>query len=181
MGSGKRALCRSATAGKAIGVCKTTGGKATGRCREGFEGAKRQSWKRKKRLCADPRQLAKPWEKKAVTDLRQLEKPLAFARNRSKGHLTLHVGNRKNELCADLRQLEKPLAFARNRSKGHLTLQAKVWALEPEKRALCRSPPTRETIGICHRTLQGGPGGGLARRQSWKRKKSPDSWKSHGH
>ena len=131
-----------------------------------------------KRLCADPQQLAKSWGKKAVTDLRQLEKPLAFARNRSKGHLTLHVGNRKNELCADLRKLEKPLAFARNRSKGHLTLQTKVWALEPEKRALCRSPPTIETIGICHRTLQGGPGGGLG-----IGKKSavqiPDSWQSH--
>ena len=146
-------MCRSPTAGKAIGICKTTGGKATGRCREGIEGARRQSWNRKKKLCADPRQLEKPvarqqverpldaagkglkgpsgslgsgkkgsvqipdsWQshgkKKAVTDLRQLEKPLAFARNRSKGHLTLHVGNRKNELCADLRQLEKALAFS---------------------------------------------------------------------
>ena len=142
----KRALCRSPTAGKAIGICKTTGGKVINRrCREGFEGAIG--------ICTLPFQ--RPFDgggeglgvgtgKKSSVQIpdnckshwhliwKKLEKPLAFdledCKTTGKATGRCREGfegarrqswKRKKELCADPRQLEKPLALASNRSKGH--------------------------------------------------------------
>ena len=142
----KRALCRSPTAGKAIGICKTTGGKVIRRCREGFEGAIG--------ICTLPFQ--RPFDgggeglgvgtgKKSSVQIpdnckshwhliwKKLDKPLAFDLEDCKTTGGKAIGRcregfegarrqswkRKKELCADPRQLEKPLALASNRSKGH--------------------------------------------------------------
>ena len=132
----KGALCRSPTAGKAIGVCKTTGGKTTGRCREGFEGARWQSWKQKKKLYVDPRQLAKP----VAFARQQVERPLDAAGKGLKGSGSL--GSGKKGLCADPRQLEKPCCKQpfqkRVDAEGFEGAKRQSW--ERKKRALCRSP-----------------------------------------
>ena len=173
----KRALCRSATAGKAIGVCKTTGGKATGRCREGFEGAKRQSWKPKKgekKLLQISDSWKSHWLLHATVPKAIWRYTLGTGKTSSvqisdswKSHWLLHATvpkaiwrcrprfgrwNRKKELCADPRQLGKPLAFATGRCREGLGAKRQCW--KRKKKALCRSPTAGKAMGISRQPFQ---------------------------